>query len=232
MAELRTKLRSSSIGGAAKKRVMVLDDHPLVRKGLENLLATTGDLEVVAESGNTIEARTALENQVPDLLVLDLSLPGIGGLEFIKSVRNDYPNLPILVLSIHEESVYAERTLRSGARGYIMKHETGEKVIEAIRCILDGGIYVSQNLMSRILSLLSSAGRVPTVHIGPETMGDRELQVYTLIGQGYSTKEIAEKLNLSTKTVQTHREHIKAKLGLKSASELSHSAALWNMSGK
>jgi DNA-binding NarL/FixJ family response regulator len=223
--------RGSATNKAVKPQIMILDDHPLVCKGLEDLLTMASEMEVFAVSNNASEALQKLEKSQPDLLLLDLSLPGTGGLDFLKDLRIRYPDIPVLVLSMHEENIYAERVLHAGARGYIMKQEPGEKVIEAIRTILSGGVYASQNLLSRILGQLASSGRSGAGRIGLEALGDRELQVYSLIGEGLSTKEIATKLHLSAKTVQTHREHIKEKLGLKNASELTHSAVMCNKSG-
>lgn len=231
MKACKVMSRASAKNGAVKKQIMIVDDHPLVCKGLETLLTMASELEVFAVSNNASDAVQKLEKNRPDLLLLDLSLPGTGGLDFLKDLRIRYPDMPVLVLSMHEENVYAERVLHAGARGYIMKQEPGEKVIEAIRTILAGGVYASQNLLSRILGKLASNGRNGTGRIGLEALGDRELQVYTLIGEGRSTKEIAAKLHLSAKTVQTHREHIKEKLGLKNASELAHSAVVHSKSG-
>ena len=211
-----------------RKQIMVLDDHPLVCKGLEELLATTPDLRVVAAFGTAAEALEKFQEHVPDLLLLDLSLPGISGFDFLKDLRIQYPELTVIVLSMYEEAIYAERVLRQGAKGYIMKQESGETVIEAIRCVLSGGVYASPRVMSRILDQLASGGRSSEGRTGHELLCDRELQVYVLIGEGHSTKEISEKLGMSTKTVQTHREHIKVKLGLKSSAELSYSAVLWS----
>ncbi len=227
MAQIH-KSNGSSREEAGKKKIVVLDDHPLVCKGLEELLSTTDDLKIVAMFGTVSEVLKKLEETVPDLLLLDLSLPGISGFDFLKDVRIRFPDLLVVVLSMYEEAIYAERVLRQGAKGYVMKQESGETVIEAIRCVLAGGIYASPRVMSRILMKLSSSGHSPEVRTGHELLCDRELQVYILIGEGLSTRDIAEKLGMSTKTVQTHREHIKAKLGLKNASELSYSAVLWS----
>lgn len=218
--------------GSAKKRILLVDDHPLVGKGLASLLKTTGDLAICAEAGTVQEAIRLIAQESPDLVILDISLPGVSGLELLKDIQIRSPGLPVLVLSMHEENVYAERVLRAGAKGYIMKQEPGATVIEAIRSVLAGNLYMSPNLLSRMLKLfVSNDSPAAPKKIGPETLGDRELQVYTLIGNGFSTKEIASQLNLSVKTVQTYREHIKRKLGLRTATELVYSAAQWIKNG-
>lgn len=211
----------------AKKKIMLVDDHPLVGQGLKTRMCTTPDLEISWMASNAPAALQMIAEEVPDLMILDISLPGTSGLDLLKDVKIGYPDLPVLVLSMHEESVYAGRVLRAGAKGYIMKQEPGEKVIEAIRCVLSGGVYASPALVSSLLQTFASDTPAVSLKTGPARLGDRELQVYTLIGNGLSTKEIASQLNLSTKTVQTYREHIKRKLGLSSAMALVHSATQW-----
>jgi DNA-binding NarL/FixJ family response regulator len=217
---------------ARRRTIMIVDDHPLVCKGLEGLINQERDLQVASVAGNTSDTMAALRHACPDMLLLDLSLPGIGGLEFLKDVKVQYPELRVLVLSMHEENVYAERVLRAGAQGYIMKQEPGEKVVEAIRCVLSGNIYASQSLQTQLLQKIATNGEALQGKAGPETLADRELQVYTLIGEGHTAREIAARLNLSPKTIQTYREHIKTKLGLRSAMELTRSAVLWYKSGR
>lgn len=229
--ERQSELRKPKKDVNTRKSVVILDDHPLVCRGLEELLSTTDDLEVVAAFGTASEALKVLQRYVPDLLILDLSLPGMSGFDFLKDMQINYPDIPVMVLSMYEETVYAERLLRQGAKGYIMKKESGDTIIEAIRCVLEGGIYVSQDVTSRMLLRFTSNNHSSDERMGHELLGDRELQVYTLIGEGHATSEIAEKLGLSPKTVQTHRERIRAKLGLKNSSELSYSAILWRIEG-
>ena len=213
--------------GAARRAVMIVDDHPLVCKGLAGLINDEPDLEVVAVAGNVAEAVALMRHTSPDLMLLDLSLPGMGGLDFLKNARSEFPGLSVLVISMHEESVYAERVLRAGARGYIIKQEPGEKVVEAIHCVLSGNIYASPSLLSRLLQIIAGSGEGLSGKDGLASRADRELQVFSLIGEGCAAREIAKRLNLSPKTVQTYREHIKAKLGLKSATELTRYAVLW-----
>jgi len=218
--------------GVAKKRILLVDDHPLVGKGLGTLLNTTRDLAICAEAGTVQEATRLIAQESPDLVILDISLPGVSGLELLKDIHVCNPDLPVLVLSMHEESVYAERVLRAGAKGYIMKQEPGATVIEAIRSVLAGNLYMSPNLVSRMLKVFVSNGASEAPKkSGPEALNDRELQVYTLIGNGFTTKEIAAQLNLSPKTVQTYREHIKRKFGLRKANELVHVATQWVKNG-
>ena len=209
------------------KRIMLVDDHPLVRQGLATLIRTTADQEVSAEVGSAAEAQLALENGIPDLMLLDISMPGVNGIDLLKDLHIRYPGLRVLVISMHEESVYAERALRAGARGYIMKHEPGLKVLEAIRCVLGGELYVSPAIASQMLKLFVSSKSGCDKRTDMERLSDRELQVYTQIGNGLATREIAEQFALSCKTIQTYREHIKRKLGLRSATELVHHATHW-----
>ena len=209
------------------RTIMIVDDHPLVCKGLEALIKSTTDLEVFAVAGNATQAMDALRQSQPDLLLLDLSLPEMSGLDLLKNLMSLFPGLRVLVISMHEESLYAERVLRAGAQGYIMKQEPGEKVVEAIRCVLAGNLFASANLLASLLRKFTVNGDVKRGAAGPETLADRELQVYSLIGEGLASKEIATQMNLSQKTIQTYREHLKEKLGLKNATELTRSAVLW-----
>lgn len=214
--------------GRKKRRVMLVDDHPLVREGIAGLIRCTHDLEVVSEVGTVEQALRQLEQGLPDLILLDITLPGPDGIELLKVLRDRYPAARVLVLSMHEESVYAERALKAGACGYIIKQETGLKVVEAIRCVLQGFSFVSESLAARLSQAQGVTGRQrggPVASVA--SLSDRELQVYSLIGKGKPSKLIARQLDLSIKTVQTHREHIKRKLGLKHASELVHHATHW-----
>ena len=208
----------------ARNRVLLVDDHPLVREGLATLIRATPDLTVAGEAGCVDEACQHLAEDLPDLVMLDLTLPGKSGLDLIKHVRDRYPHLRVLVLSMHEESVYAERVLRAGAHGYIMKHMPGAQIVEAVRTVLRGEVYVSSAIASRLLKLIvdgdSRAGRDD----GVEKLSNRELQVFMCIGNGQSTQEIADQFQLSVKTIQTYREHIKRKFGLRNATDLIHFA--------
>jgi len=206
-----------------KHRVAVLDDHPMTRDGIGRWIAGEPDMEVCWEASSAEGGLTASLNAPPDLIVADISLQGKSGLEFIRDVRAALPALPVLVLSMHDESIYAERALRAGARGYIMKHEGGAKLLSAIRSILAGKIHVSERMSGRILENFSS----PSVHIGVAGLSDREFEVFELLGAGLSTQKIGKRLSLSPKTVDSHRANIKAKLRLTKMSELVAFAARW-----
>ncbi len=208
------------------RRVLLIDDHPFMRAGLAQLINAQRDLIVCGEAGNPSEAFRSLAPVKPDLVLSDLTMPGRSGLEFIKDLKAVEPNLAVLVVSMHDEVVFAERALRAGARGYIMKEAGGENLLAAIRQVLRGEVYVSPRMSSRILNAL--AARRPRGSTSPiERLTDREFEVFQLIGQGKSTRDIAEQLHLSSKTVDVHRSHLKAKLGLKGATALIRHAVRW-----
>jgi DNA-binding NarL/FixJ family response regulator len=203
-----------------------VDDHALVRRGLATLIGDERDLEVCGEAADTVEALAAVSALKPDLVVLVLSLKTGHGLDLIKQIRSHDDHARILVLSMHDERLFAERSLRSGAMGYINKEEATAKVIEAIRQVLAGRVYVSSAMTERLLKRAAETGE-SKVKLPSETLSDRELTVFQMIGQGVATREIAERLKLSIKTVETYREHIKAKLGLRNSAELSRHATQW-----
>jgi DNA-binding NarL/FixJ family response regulator len=219
--------KGASAPGQGKKKILLVDDHPLVREGIATLIRDAPDLTISAEAGSASEAFQAIEEEMPDLVLLDISLPGASGIELLKDLHVRYPRLHVLVLSMHEESVYAERALRAGAHGYIMKQEPGAKVVEAVRSVLRGDLYVSSSLAARMVKLFVANKQGKDTRTSVERLSDRELQVYTFIGSGVSTQEVATKLNLSIKTIQTYREHIKRKLGLRNATDLVHHATHW-----
>ncbi len=211
---------------SARRRILLVDDHPFMRAGLGQLIDCQPDLVVGSEAGNPAEALQVLARQRPDLILTDLTMPGRSGLEFIKDLRAAHPEIPILVVSMHDEAVYAERALRAGARGYIMKEAGGENLLGAIRQVLRGEIYVSHKMSARILEAVSS--RRPRGSSSPiEQLTDREFEVFQLIGQGKGTREIAAELHLSPKTVDVHRSHVKEKLGLRDATALIRHAVRW-----
>ena len=211
----------------AKTRILIVDDHPMMRQGLAQLIGAESDLAVCGEAENAGAALDAIGALKPDLVLADISLPGKNGLELIKDFQAMQPGLPVLVISMHDESLYAERVLRAGGRGYIMKQEGGKKLMQAIRQVLEGKIYVSEKMSADILEMFS--GRRAGAESSPlEKLTDREFEVFQLIGQGRGTKEIAEKLHLSVKTVDVHRANIKSKLKLQTASELIHFAVRWS----
>jgi DNA-binding NarL/FixJ family response regulator len=206
-------------------RLMLIDDHPLVRRGLAELISDEPHLQVCAQASSAEESLQLLAETRPDCLVVDISLPGMSGLELIKRVRSRCPDVRILVTSMHEESLFAERSLRAGANGFISKEEATEKVIEAINRILAGQVYLSGKMTSRLLGTVAGGelGRKSQI----ESLTDRELEVFGLIGRGLATRDIADKLHLSVKTVETHRDHIRTKLGLETTHQLVRHAVQW-----
>jgi DNA-binding NarL/FixJ family response regulator len=207
---------------------MIVDDHPLVRSGFRQLIESEGDLSVCCEAATMSEALQLIKHCKPNLAIIDLSLPDGNGLELIKRLHQQYPNILILVSSMHDEDLFAERALRAGAKGYINKQEAGEEVIVAARRVLDGKIYLSTHIAERLL--LERDGNPGAPVLSPvEHLSNRELEVFELIGHGMTTGEIADKLHLSVKTIETHRANIKTKLGLCSAGELTRSAVQWTL---
>lgn len=216
----------SKSAAKARKRILIVDDHPIVREGLLQQLNREPDLMVCAQASNASHALAAVEEHKPDLVLVDINLPGRSGLELIRDIRAVTPKLPMLVLSMHDESVFAERVLRAGGRGYVSKEAGGDKLLEAIRRVLSGQVYVSESVSTRLLDSLSGKHSARTVS-PVEQLTDRELEVFTLIGKANETKEIAKRLNMSGKTVEAHRAAIKRKLKLKTGPELTRHAVLW-----
>lgn len=208
------------------RRIFLVDDHPMMRMGMAQLISGENGLSVCGQAGSANEALSQVAKCKPDLLITDLTLPGKGGLELIKDLRVLHPELPILVISMHDEMLHAERALRAGARGYLMKEAGGEKMILAIRQVLAGQIFVSERMSAKILEIFSG-NRPSAAKSGVESLSDREFEVFQLLGSGKSTKEAARILNLSSKTVDVHRGHIKDKLGLKDATALVSQAVRW-----
>lgn len=210
-----------------RARVFVVDDHPIVRQGLALLIDSQADLVVCGEAEDAHGALVALASARPDILLADISLHGPDGLDLIKEVRTRRLELPVLVLSMHDESLYAERALRAGANGYIMKQEATERVLIAIRRILGGAVYLSERATDRMVQqYVGGAATKPALAV----LSDRELEVFRLIGEGHSTRHIATELHLSIKTVETYQSHIKDKLSLRSARELVKHAVEWHLS--
>jgi DNA-binding NarL/FixJ family response regulator len=205
--------------------VLIVDDHPILRHGIGQLLNRESDLEVCAEAGDRDEALAALERERIDLAVVDISLDGVSGLDLLRLVRERHPEVRCLVLSMHDETLYAERALRAGARGYVMKQEATRRITTALRRIRDGHIYVSEHLGSMLLGRLVDAPAQASARASPlDPLTDRELEVLRLIGRGCKTGEIAQTLKRSVNTVDAHRANIKRKLGLKSGAELARVA--------
>ena len=200
---------------AEPKRIVIVDDHPLFRKGLEQLINTTGDgFAICGEAGDAAEGMTRIRELKPDLVIVDLSLPGANGIELIKNIRAEFHKLPILILSMHDESIYALRALRAGAQGYVMKQEALENVIDAIREVLAGRPYLSTEMSAKLITNFASGS---TQTNPTDKLSDRELEILELIGKGRDVHEISGALHISRKTVETHRAHIKEKLNLKNA---------------
>ena len=215
----------------AKKAVLVVDDHPLMRQGLALLINQQQDMQVCGEAEEAQAAMHAIAHLHPDIMILDISLTGPDGLELLKNIRATSPDLPVLILSMHDEAIYAERALRAGANGYIMKQEATEKVLIAVRRILNGEVYLSECMSNKMLQqYIGGAPRMIQSRIA--SLSDRELEVFRMIGEGRATREIAEDLHLSVKTVETYQAHIKDKLALRSGRELIQHAIQWKMSEK
>ncbi len=209
-----------------KSRILVVDDHPLLREGVMQLINRQSDLSACAEASSLDEAQAVLDKNAPDLILLDLRLGGGDVLEFIKSSRTRFPKVRILILSQHDEPLYAERTLRAGASGYVIKEEAPGEVLTAIRLVLAGEVYISRKIAALVLQRMVQAGQ-PDGPTRLEDLTDREFTIYQLIGSGLTSREIAQELGLSVKTIETHRENIKHKRGLSNATELVHDATEW-----
>ncbi|MHC4904892.1 MAG: response regulator transcription factor [Planctomycetota bacterium] len=209
-----------------QSKILVVDDHPMVREGLVRLVENEPDLVICGQADDAPEALRAISETKPDIVILDIALKSSSGIELMKSIKAQYPKLPVLVLSMHNEALYAERALHAGAMGYIMKQEASEKLLTAIRRVLDGEIFVSDAISKRLIYQLAH-GKDDTAASPVDSLSDRELEVFHLIGQGYGTSQIAGKLYLSIKTIETYRTHIKEKLNLADARELLQYAIQW-----
>jgi len=209
-----------------RKKILLVDDHPLMRRGQADLLSREADLSVCGEAGTACEAMEAIAKLQPDLVLVDMTLPDKNGLELIKDIQALHPGLPVLAMSMQDESLYAARVLRAGGRGYVMKQEGPERLAAAIRIVLSGQVALSPRMSAKVLeSMVGPAGEAGG---GPEEkLTDRELELMRLFGEGWSTDEIASRLHLSPKTVDVHRGHIKEKLGLKTTPEFTRFAIRW-----
>ncbi|HOD49850.1 MAG TPA: response regulator transcription factor [Candidatus Hydrogenedentes bacterium] len=202
-----------------KAAVVIVDDHPIVRQGLKMLINQADDLEVRGEAEDMSGALAAIGEVHPDIVIIDISLKGANGIELLKAMRQRYPGIPALVLSMHEEWLYAQRALRAGARGYVMKQEAIEHVVMAIHRVLRGEVYISEKIANRLLSCMVTGGKSES-GFSVDQLTNRELQTLQMIGQGLSTREIAAQLNLSVKTIESYRENLKRKLNLNNSNEL------------
>jgi DNA-binding NarL/FixJ family response regulator len=227
MAPVYSTNHSPSKTVVDKSRIFIVDDHPLVREGLTNLINGQDDLIICGEARDSAEALDGIMKARPDVALIDISLENESGLELVKQLRSQFPNVALIVLSMHDETLYAERVLRAGARGYVMKHETSKSVLASIRRVLEGGVYVSERIVNRMARRVSSA-RGPVASSPVERLSDRELEIFRLLGQGRSTSQIAEDLNLSLKTVQAYCARAKEKFGVTSLTELLRAAIRWD----
>ena len=207
-------------------RLLLVDDHPLMRKGLAMTLDAEPDFDVVGQAESAEEAIAQFERLAPDVALVDISLPGMGGLELVKHFLALRPELIVLVVSRHDEALYAERAVRAGAKGYVMKLEAGDTIVKAVRHALRGGIYLSEDLKDRML-FGAAVGRKAPAQSPVEVLSDRELEVFELTGRGLPTREISDRLHLSVKTVESYRARIKTKLNLTSGTELLQHAVQW-----
>ena len=219
-----TDARSTPLSN--KLKVLLVDDHPITRQGMKALVNQQPNLDVCGEADNAAYAIELVGRLQPDLAIVDIALKTTNGIELTKNIKVHAPNLPVLIVSMHDEGLYAERALRAGAMGYLMKQEASEKIIAAIQRLLQGEIYLSDKIKEKMLHrFVNKKGEGMVFSI--DTLSDREMEVFQLIGNGYSTRQIAQKLNLSSKTIDSYREHLKLKLHLESGAELVRHAIQW-----
>ena len=224
---IRTSLAQggTAAGKRRVRRVLIVDDHPIVRQGLRRVMENEDDLTVCGEAETARDARTAIKELNPDVVIADISLKQGDGIELVRDVRAHYPQLPILVLSMHDETIYAERMLSAGANGYIMKQAASEQFLVSLRRVLDGGIYVSEAVGNNMIQKFAAGGSY--ISANPiDRLSNRELQILHMIGKGMGTRETAQSLHLSVKTVESHRQSIKRKLNLSTATQLMRYAVL------
>jgi len=214
---------------ATKKSILLVDDHPIVLEGLKQLIEQQSDLMVCGELADGRATLQTVDKLRPDLAIIDISLKTVNGLDVIKALKAQHPDLPVLALSMHDETLYAERALRAGANGYVMKEEATKNLLNAVRQLLGGGMYLSENVTAKLLSRMAHT-KPGAKRSALEGLSDRELEVFHLIGQGVSTRKIAVTLRLSVKTIESHRENIKRKLKLQDAAELAQYAITWHQS--
>jgi DNA-binding NarL/FixJ family response regulator len=207
-------------------KVMIVDDHPVFRHGVSQLIGTLPEVNICGEAENVLAALEAMRRLNPDLVLMDVSMPGTNGIELVKLMLAERPRLIILVVSMHDESLYALRALRAGAKGYVMKQQALENILDAVRKVMNGGIYVSPQFSERLV-FKAVQNHDTDLGLPVDKLSDRELEVLQFMGKGLGTREIAEKLHLSIKTIETHRTHIKEKLGFKTADEMTKFATEW-----
>lgn len=220
---------AKKVAAPPKRKVLVVDDHPMVRERLAELINQEPDLEACGEAEDAVGAMEAVEQFEPDVAIVDITLKDTYGIELVKDLKAHHPKLPVLVLSMHDESLYAERALRAGAKGYLNKQEASRKVVPALRQILAGQVYVSERMAAAILTKVAGGPITEGGGTPVDRLTDRELEVFQLLGQGRTVRQIAKDLHISVKTVEAHREHIKEKLNFKSSSELLRYAIQYTM---
>lgn len=208
------------------RKILIVDDHPVVRQGIGSILTAGGEFAIAGSAGTAAEAMRLIEAARPDLVLTDLGLPGRNGIELIKDLRALQPKLPVLVMSMHDELIYAERALRAGGRGYVMKEAPAEVMLNAVRRVLDGGVFVSEAVTGHFLESMSSGSRAKA-SFPLQRLTDRELEIFELIGRGRGNHEIARELSISIRTVDAHRTHIREKLGLADGTGLTRYAVRW-----
>ena len=226
MKSVRSTNKNPKCDPPDAKRIVIVDDHPLFRKGLEQLIQSHDGLAICGEAANATEAMDIIRRVAPDLAIVDLSLPGANGIELIKNIRAESPKLLILVLSMHDESLYALRSMRAGAQGYVMKQEALDSVVSAIREIFAGRPYLSPAMSATVIAKFAQGAGEANANV-VDGLSDRELEILELIGKGRDVREIAKALHLSPKTVETHRAHIKEKLNLQNARQVARFAVQW-----
>ena len=209
-----------------RHRIFLVDDHPVTREGVRVLIDQEPDLVVCGQADSAPAALQLIQRLKPDLAVVDITLKTTSGIELMKNVKALLPDLPVLIMSMHDESLYAERALRAGAKGYVMKHEASDRILTAIRSVIAGDLYLSEKMKEKMLHRLVRS-RKNEVVFTIDTLSDREMEVFQLIGNGFGTRQIAEKLNLSVKTIDSYREHLKLKLRLEKGSDLVRHAIQW-----
>jgi DNA-binding NarL/FixJ family response regulator len=213
---------------AGRRLVLLVDDHPILREGLAQLLSSAPDLAVCGQAASAAEALTEIEHKRPDVAVVDIFLNGSNGIELTKTIRKRWPQTQVLILSMHDESLYARRALRAGASGYVMKQEVSQTVLAAVRSVLRGERYLSRRLLNDAPDMETETGDPALA----EELSDREIEIFELIGNGLARAEIAKRLNLSVKTVEAHRQNIRSKLAIRDAADLVRHAALWVERGR
>lgn len=211
---------------AGSRRIVLVDDHPVTREGVRVLIDQEPDLHVCGQTDSAPAALQLIQKLEPDLAIVDITLKTTSGIELMKNLKALLPDLPVLVMSMHEESLYAERALRAGAKGYIMKHEASDRILVAIRSVIAGELYLSEKMKEKMLNRLVRS-RKDEVVFTIDTLSDREMEVFQLIGNGFGTRQIADKLNLSVKTIDSYREHLKLKLRLEKGTDLVRHAIQW-----